>query len=121
VARMLDRPKLDKRRSTEMSQRIFGVPPFDLVAAGRICWRVFRQPRLLRHFLGALLETARKNPRALDAVFTLTLLYFHLGTFATQVVSVLERRLAMLPAEERSALSLPLSAREAELAPAGSP
>jgi radical SAM superfamily enzyme YgiQ (UPF0313 family) len=116
VARMLDRPKLDKRRSTEMAERIFGVSPFDLIAAGRICWRALRQPRLLRHFLGALLETARKNPRALDSVFTMALLYFHLGTFAAQVVSVLERRLEMLPAEERGALSLPIGVRKAELA-----
>jgi radical SAM superfamily enzyme YgiQ (UPF0313 family) len=122
VAQMLDRPKLDKRHSTEMAQRIFDVQHVDLVAAGRICWRVFRrQPRLLRHFLGALLDIARKNPRALDHVFTMTLMYFHLGTFATHVVSVLERRLAMLPAEELSALRVPIGVREAELAAAGSP
>src|ERR1700730_470786 len=122
MARMLDRPKLDKRRSTEMAQRIFDVQHVDLVAAGRICWRVFRrQPRLLRHFFGALLETARKNPRALDCVFTMTLMYFHLGPFAAHVASVLERRLATLPAGERSALSLPIGVRAEELAAAGSP
>jgi hypothetical protein len=51
----------------------------------------------------------------------MTLMYFHLGTFAAHVASVLERRLATLPAEERSALSLPIGVREEELAAAGSP
>jgi len=71
-----------------------------------VAWRKFldaaradtsrRHREVLRHFLRALFEAAWKNPRALGFVFTLTLMYCHLGPFARHVVSVLRLKWLLL-------------------------
>ena len=116
VARLLDRPVLDKRRSTELAQRTLGVSLRELALVCRIVSLVARRHReVLRHFLRALFEAAWKNPRALGFVFTLTLLYCHLGPFARHAVSVLDQRLALPPPDEHGVENLPNEAPEPAL------
>jgi len=119
VVQMLDRPTLDKRRSTELMQRTFGISLRELVLGGRIISLVVRRHRnLLRHFLAAWYGAARKNPQAVHCVFTATLFFCHLGPFARHVLSVLDRRLEMLPVDEHGIERLPAAVGEAELAAA---
>ena len=119
VVQMLDRPPLDKRRSTELMQRTFGISLRELVLGGRIISLVVRRHRnLLRHFLAAWYGAARKNPQAVHCVFTATLFFCHLGPFARHVLSVLDRRLEMLPVDEHGIERLPAAVGEAELAAA---
>jgi hypothetical protein len=61
-----------------------------------------------------LFEAAWKNPRTLGFVFTLTLIYCHLGPFARHVVSVLDQRLA-LPPDEHGVENLPNESPEPAL------
>jgi radical SAM superfamily enzyme YgiQ (UPF0313 family) len=119
MAGMISRPKLDKRLSSGWMQRTLGTSPHDLkVAFGLIRRLVWRHRAVLPHFLRALYETVRKNPDAAPCVFSMTLMYLHLGPFARHVVSVLERRLAMLPADEHAIEILPTRSLEPDLAAA---
>lgn len=120
VARLLGRPTLDKSRSTEWMQRTFGMSLRQIQLGWRIFSLVVRRHReALRPFLGAWYEAARKNPKAVVSVFTMTIFYCHLGPFARHVASVLDRRLALLSADEQGVEHLPTTIREVELAAAG--
>jgi radical SAM superfamily enzyme YgiQ (UPF0313 family) len=122
VIRLLDRPTPDKSRSTELAQRTLGVSARELGIVCRIVWRVVRRhPELRRHFFGALYQAAKKNPGAVNGVLALTIMYFHLGPFARGIVSVLDRRLALLPADDYGIESLSGGKFEPELAMAGDP
>jgi hypothetical protein len=119
MAGMISRPRLDTRLSTSWLRRTLGTSRHDLkVAFGLIRRLVWRHRALLPHVLRALYETMRKNPDAAPCVFSMTLMYLHLGPFARHVASVLDRRLAMLPADEHAIEMLPTRSFEPDLAAA---
>ena len=97
VARTLNRPKLDRSRSTQFLQRTLGTSLHDLSLAFRILWRVARrQPEALGHVCRAVFETAKHNREALPCVFTMAAFYLHLGPFSRYVVSLLDQRIAAI-------------------------
>src|SRR3984893_17812918 len=97
VARTLNRPKLDRSRSTQFLQRTLGTSLHDLSLAFRILWRVTRrQPEALGHVCRAVFETAKHNREALPCVFTMAAFYLHLGPFSRYVVSLLDQRIAAI-------------------------
>jgi hypothetical protein len=119
MARMLDRPVLDRRRSTDLAQRILGISLRELNLGRCILWHVVRRRReLLRHFLRTIYESVRTDPASLPCVFTMTLMYCHLGPFARHVAALLDRRMALLPADERGVEICPIAEPKAELAAA---
>jgi len=96
VMRVLDRPELDRSRSTDIPRsRLFGIPLRDMILLCRLVWRIAsRQPAALPHFCKTFLECARKNPRAVDYVGVLAALYLHLGPFSRFVIAALDRQIA---------------------------
>ncbi|HJQ60223.1 MAG TPA: B12-binding domain-containing radical SAM protein [Vineibacter sp.] len=67
-------------------------------ALGRIMWRAtVNRPDLRRHFWGTFVDCARNNPRALESVVSMMVVYLHLGDFAVRVIEELDRRIASEP------------------------
>jgi radical SAM superfamily enzyme YgiQ (UPF0313 family) len=67
-------------------------------ALGRIMWRAtVHTPDLRRHFWRTFIDCARNNPRALESVVSMMVVYLHLGRFATRVIEELDRRIANEP------------------------
>jgi radical SAM superfamily enzyme YgiQ (UPF0313 family) len=95
VARLLDRPALDRSASKDAPRpHLFGMPVRDIALLWRLTWRIaVRQPRALWHFGNVFYECATKNPRALGYVGMLAAFYLHLRPFSRFVVSVVERRI----------------------------
>jgi radical SAM superfamily enzyme YgiQ (UPF0313 family) len=96
VARMLDRPELDRSaRKDAPRPRLFGMPVRDIALLWRLTWRIaVRQPRALWHFGKVFYECATKNPRAIGYVGMLAAFYLHLRPFSRFVVSVVDRQIA---------------------------
>ena len=96
VARLLDRPKLDRsaRRDPPL-RRILTIPVRDLVLIWRLVWRIARlQPRALWPFIKMFRQCARDNPRALDSIGMLAGIYLHLGPFSRFVMAMVDREIA---------------------------
>jgi radical SAM superfamily enzyme YgiQ (UPF0313 family) len=100
VARLLDRPVLDRSASTDIPlPRVFGIPRRDFALLWRLVRRIaVRQPAALWPFCKVFFECARKNPRALDYVGILAAFYLHLRPFSRLVVSVVDRQIAEIDA-----------------------
>jgi hypothetical protein len=119
--RLLDRPELDKSRSTDIPRlRLFGIPLRDMILLCRLVWRIAsRQPAALPHFCKTFLECARKNPRAVDYVGVLAALYLHLGPFSRFVIAALDRQIAEIDLGQWQAPAV--AAVEAELSLSAAP
>ena len=100
VARLLDRPVLDRSASADIPlPRVFGIPRRDFALLWRLVRRIaVRQSAALWPFCKVFFECARKNPRALDDVGTLAAFYLHLRPFARLVVSLVDRQIAEIDA-----------------------
>ena len=100
VARLLDRPVLDRSASTDIPlPRVFGIPRRDLALLWRLVRRIaVQQPAALWPFCKVFFECARKNPRALDYVGILAAFYLHLRPFSRLVVSLVDRQIAEIDA-----------------------
>ena len=134
VARMLDRPALDRSASKDAPRpRFFGMPVRDIALLWRLTWRIaVRHPRALWHFGRVFYECATKNPRTIGYVGMLAAFYLHLRPFSRFVVSVVDRQIAKIDSgiwqppvveasEYPSAASLPqTSAKYAARWPSGS-
>jgi hypothetical protein len=96
MARMLDRPALDRSGSTDPApMRVAGVSARDVRLLSRLVRRMaWRQPGALLPFLKAFFECARRNPRALQCVGVASALYLHLGPFARHVASRVRGQMA---------------------------
>jgi hypothetical protein len=96
VARLLDRPAVDRSASKDPRPlSLFGLTMRDLALLRRLVWRIaLRQPGVLWPFLRVFGECAWKNPRAIDYVGTLAAFYLHLGPFSRFVISVIDRQIA---------------------------
>jgi radical SAM superfamily enzyme YgiQ (UPF0313 family) len=102
VARLLDRPVLDRSASTDIPlPRIFGIPRRDIAMLWRLVRRIaVQQPAALWPFCKVFFECARKNPRALDYVGILAAFYLHLRPFSRLVVSLVDRQIAEIDARK---------------------
>ena len=100
VARLLDRPVLDRSASTDIPlPRVFGIPRRDFALLWRLVRRIaVQQPAALWPFCKVFFECARKNPRALDYVGILAAFYLHLRPFSRLVVSLVDRQIAEIDA-----------------------
>jgi len=96
LARLLDRPELDRSASKDAPPpRPFGLPVRDLALLWRLVWRIaVRQPAALWPFLKVFGECAWKNPRAIDYVGMLAAVYLHLGPFSRFVMAAADRQIA---------------------------
>jgi hypothetical protein len=96
MVRMLERPVLDRSRSSDpLPRRVAGISAYDL----RLLWRLvrrlaLRQPAALLQFLRTFCECVRRNPAALRNVGILTALYLHAGPFSRYVMASVERQIA---------------------------
>jgi hypothetical protein len=102
VARLLDRPVLDRSASTDIPlPRVFGIPLRSFALLWRLVRRIaVRQPAALWPFCKVFYECLRKNPRALDHVGILAAFYLHLGPFSRFVVALVDRQIAEIDAGE---------------------
>ncbi len=100
VARLLDRPVLDRSASKDIPlPRVFGIPRRDFALLWRLVRRIaVRQPAALGPFCKAVYECARENPRVLEYVGILAAFYLHLGPFSRLVVSLVDRQIAEIDA-----------------------
>jgi hypothetical protein len=91
VGRLLRRP----RHREKFEPRVVS---YAVAALGRLVWQMtVKRPRLLVPFWRTLLDTAWRNPRALEFVLILTAFYLHLGPFAAFVMRHLEGEIAAEP------------------------
>ena len=122
LARLLDRPVLDKTASADPPRRsILGVKLRDLALLRRLLWRIAtRQRRALWPFCKALWDCGRNNPRALDYVGILAAIYLHLGPFSRHIIATVDREIADIDTGRwhppRPALPEPTPVREMEIA-----
>jgi len=100
VARLLDRPVLDKSAGTDAPPAcLFGIPLRDVALLWRLVWRIItRQPGALWPFGKVLYECTRRNPRAINYVGILAAFYLHLGPFSRFVVAAVDREIADIDA-----------------------
>jgi hypothetical protein len=100
VARLLDRPALDRSCNLDPPPaRLAGVDRRDLALLWGLVWRIaLRQPTALPHFCKVFYECARTNPRALVCVCILAALYLHLRPFSRFIVSSVDRQIASIDA-----------------------
>jgi hypothetical protein len=96
VARLLDRPALDRSGNKDAPvPRLFGIPVRDFVLLWRLVRRIaVRQPRSLWPFCKVVVECVRRNPRAIDYVGMLAAVYLHLGPFSRFVIAAVDRQIA---------------------------
>jgi radical SAM superfamily enzyme YgiQ (UPF0313 family) len=74
----------------------------DLSILARVVWRMtIRNPALAHRFWRLLLSCAWTNPRALEFVVTLIVVYLHVGPFAAHVIVDLEKQIAAIDRGER--------------------
>jgi hypothetical protein len=93
VSRALKRPSLPVKFHAKTALR-------DLSHLLRLIWRMtVLRPDLRRHFWKTFADTARHNPRALEPVISLMLLYLHLGAFSQHLVTELDRKIAAIQTE----------------------
>ena len=100
MARLLNRPDLDKSASVDAPPRsVLGVPLRDLALLWRLVWRLaLRQPGALWPFWKTLWAIIRSNPRAVDYVGMLSAIYLHLGPFSRFVIASVDRQIAEIDA-----------------------
>jgi radical SAM superfamily enzyme YgiQ (UPF0313 family) len=100
MARMLDRPALDRSRGSDpVPARVAGISAHDLRMLTRLIRRMaIRQPTALVHFLKAFYECATRNRRALQYVGILAALFLHVGPFSRYVISMVDRQIAEIDA-----------------------
>jgi radical SAM superfamily enzyme YgiQ (UPF0313 family) len=115
VARLLDRPVLDRSASTDIPlPRVFGIPRRDFAVLWRLVRRIaVRQPAALWPFCKVFFECARKNPRVLDYVGILAAFYLHLKPFSRLVVSVVDRQITEIDAGKWQPPQTPIAVPEA--------
>ncbi|WP_342166734.1 B12-binding domain-containing radical SAM protein [Methylobacterium sp. SD21] len=89
TGRRLNRPRF-------AAQRIqWGAVAKDLASLTRIMWRVsVRRPDLAKLAWSVFVETARRNPAALEAVVTNIVIYLHVYPFSRYVMQEIDARLA---------------------------
>jgi radical SAM superfamily enzyme YgiQ (UPF0313 family) len=69
----------------------------DLGLLFRLMWRLtVRTPELRRHFWRTIADVAWRNPRALEYVVLLIVLYLHLGPFSRNLIRDLDQQIAAL-------------------------
>ncbi|MHB8887094.1 MAG: B12-binding domain-containing radical SAM protein [Methylovirgula sp.] len=94
AARALKGPALDIKPDVKAIVR-------DLIFFARLTWRlVAHEPKLCMPVWRSVLGCIRSNPGAIEYVLTMTVLYFHLGSFSSYVVVELERQIAAIDAGE---------------------
>jgi radical SAM superfamily enzyme YgiQ (UPF0313 family) len=100
MVRILERPVLDRSRSTDPApRRVAGISAYDLRMLGRLVRRLaFRQPAALLHFFRTFYECVRRNPAGLRNVGILTALFLHAGPFSRYVMASIERQIAEIDA-----------------------
>jgi radical SAM superfamily enzyme YgiQ (UPF0313 family) len=100
VARLLDRPVLDRSASRDPPQpRLFGMPAGDFHLLMRLVWRIaLRQPASLWPFCRVFYECARNKPRALGTVGLFAAFYLHLEPFSRFVIASVDRQIAEIDA-----------------------
>jgi hypothetical protein len=100
VARLLDRPALDRSASKDAPPPGFlGIPMRDIQLLWRLVWRVaLRQPTALWPFCKVFCECAWKNPRAIGYVGMLAAFYLHLKPFSLFVVAAVDRQIGEIDA-----------------------
>jgi hypothetical protein len=98
VARLLDRPALDRSRNLDPPPaRLAGIDRRDLLLLWRLVWRIaLRQPTTFLHFFKAFYECAKNNPPALVYVCILAALYLHLRPFSRFIVASVDRQIASI-------------------------
>jgi radical SAM superfamily enzyme YgiQ (UPF0313 family) len=100
LARMLDRPALDRSRSRDKhAATLFGIPARDILLFWRLASRMLvRQPLAFWHFAKAFFACARNNPRAIDQIGTLAALYLHYGPFSRYVMKSVDQQISDIDA-----------------------
>ena len=84
---MLQRPALGVRPSRAAVAK-------DLATLARVAWRMtIRKPALAYRFWRLLLSCAYTNPRALEYVVTMIVIFLHVGPFAAHVIADLETQI----------------------------
>ncbi|HUK10672.1 MAG TPA: B12-binding domain-containing radical SAM protein [Stellaceae bacterium] len=97
----LSEPALDKHGAAPSGVELGGISRADLVLLWRMVWRIaLRQPRALVHFGRSLYLAATENPRALEAVGMLTVLYLHLHPFSRFVIGALDSEISIADSDE---------------------
>lgn len=108
VGRALNRPDHGSKRSLKNLLR-------DLEALGRLAWHMtVRKPELRRHFWSTFVDCARNNPRGLQCVGTMMVLYLHLGAFARFLITELDRQIETAGRDD-SQDTFPIAARQRQL------
>ncbi|HYB08231.1 MAG TPA: B12-binding domain-containing radical SAM protein [Alphaproteobacteria bacterium] len=98
VGRALNRPHHGGKRPASKKLR-------DLQLGGRLVWcMTIQRPELRRHFWRTIVDCLRHNPRGLQSVGTLMVLYLHLGSFAKFLIEGLDRQIEAIDHGEPQAL-----------------
>ena len=96
VGQVLRRPALRVRPSRAVVAK-------DLATLVRVAWRMtIHKPALAHRFWRLLLSCACTNPRALEYVVTMIVIFLHVGPFAAHVIADLETQIAAIDRGERS-------------------
>ena len=75
----------------------------DLATLVRVAWRMtIHKPALAHRFWRLLLSCACTNPRALEYVVMMIVIFLHVGPFAAHVIADLETQIAAIDRGERS-------------------
>ncbi len=77
----------------------------------KLMWYMTRKPGLRKPFWGAVFDTARHNPSALESVIALIAFYLHLEPFASYLVRDIDRRILAL--EHQPEMAIPSAERPA--------
>jgi radical SAM superfamily enzyme YgiQ (UPF0313 family) len=95
VGRVLRRPALRVRPNHAAVAK-------DLAILARVAWRMtIHKPALAHRFWRLLLSCACSNPRALEYVVGMTVIFLHVGPFAAHVIADLETQIAAIDRGER--------------------
>jgi hypothetical protein len=98
VGRALKRPRLPVAFNARLALH-------ELTFLAKLMWHMtVRMPRYRKAFWGAIFDTARHNPRALESVIALIAFYVHLGTFGQYLVRDIDRKINVL--EQKSETEL---------------
>src|ERR1700757_5352948 len=95
VGQMLRRPALSVRPSRAAVTK-------DLATLARVAWRMtIHKPALAHRFWRLLLSCACTNPRALEYIVNMIVIFLHVGPFAAHVIADLETQIAAIDRGER--------------------
>ena len=91
----------------------------DLKLFAKLIWKMtVNEPEMRRPFWRTIVATARDNPRALEFVVMIIVMYLHLGPFAKLVIAALDERIAEIDASEPEAIATPAAPVKVEIAEA---